>query len=48
MGTTRRENYSFRPIFKGRRGRTGHFKGEVLFQPWDPISGQTDFRVMDC
>jgi hypothetical protein len=48
MGTTRRENYSFGPIFKGRRGRTGHPESGVLFQPWNPISRQTDFRVMDC
>ncbi|KAG0122045.1 hypothetical protein HOY82DRAFT_582335 [Tuber indicum] len=44
MSTTWRENYSFPRIFKGRRERTGHGKGAVLFRPPNPSSGQTDFR----
>ncbi|PLB42736.1 hypothetical protein P170DRAFT_514718 [Aspergillus steynii IBT 23096] len=44
MSTTWRENYSFPRIFKGRRGRTGPCKGAGLCQPWNPSSGQTDFR----
>ncbi|RRR21815.1 hypothetical protein CVV73_24460 [Enterobacter hormaechei] len=47
MSTTWRENYSFRRIFKGRRERTGHHKGVVLYLPLNPSSGQTDFRVID-
>jgi hypothetical protein len=48
MSTTWRENYSFPRIFKGRRERTGHYKSAMLYQPLNPSSGQTDFRVMDC
>ncbi|PLB42834.1 hypothetical protein P170DRAFT_371375, partial [Aspergillus steynii IBT 23096] len=48
MSTTWRENYSFPRIFKGRRGRTGPCKGAGLCQPWNPSSGQTDFRVIGC
>ncbi|EHK21457.1 hypothetical protein TRIVIDRAFT_53758, partial [Trichoderma virens Gv29-8] len=48
MSTTWRENYSFPRIFKGRRGRTGPSRGAGLFQPLNPSSGQTDFRVIDC
>ncbi len=48
MSTTRRESYSLPRIFKGRRERTGHGKGAVLFQPPDPSYGQTDFRVVGC
>ncbi|ODQ68772.1 hypothetical protein LIPSTDRAFT_108358 [Lipomyces starkeyi NRRL Y-11557] len=44
MSTTWRENYSFRWIFKDRRGRTGPCKGAGLCRPWNPSSGQTDFR----
>ena len=47
MSTTWRENYSFPRIFKGRRGRTGRRKGAALCRPWNPSSGQTDFRVVD-
>ena len=47
MSTNWRENYSFRRIFKDRRGRTGPHKGVGLCRPWDPSSGQTDFRVID-
>ena len=46
MSTTWRENYSFPRIFKGRRGRTGPRKGAGLYRPWNPSSGQTDFRVI--
>ena len=46
MSTTWRENYSFPRIFKGRRGRTGPRKGAGLCRPWNPSSGQTDFRVV--
>ena len=46
MSTTWRENYSFPRIFKGRRGRTGPRKGAGLCRPWNPSSGQTDFRVI--
>ncbi|KAL1684636.1 hypothetical protein GGG16DRAFT_67907, partial [Schizophyllum commune] len=48
MSTTRCENYSFPWIFKDCRGRTGHNRGVVLYQPLNPSSGQTDFRVVDC
>ena len=48
MSTTWRENYSFPRIFKDRRGRTGPCKGAGLCQPWNPSSGQTDFRVIGC
>jgi hypothetical protein len=47
MSTTWRESYSFRRIFKGRRERTGPLKGEGLYRPLNPSSGQTDFRVTD-
>ena len=47
MSTTWRESYSLRRIFKGRRGRTGPRKVAGLCRPLNPISGQTDFRVMD-
>jgi hypothetical protein len=47
MSTTWRESYSFRRIFKGRRGRTGPRKGAGLCRPLNPSSGQTDFRVTD-
>ena len=46
MSTTSRENHSFRRIFKGRRERTGPDRGVGLYQPSDPSSGQTDFRVI--
>ena len=45
MGTTWRENYSFKRIFKARRERTGRCKSAALFRPVNPISGQTDSRV---
>jgi hypothetical protein len=48
MSTTWLESYSLPRIFKGRRERTGPDKGVGLYQPSDPISGQTDFRVVDC
>lgn len=48
MSTTWRENYSLPRIFKGRRERTGPSRGAGLFQPLNPSSGQTDFRVMGC
>jgi hypothetical protein len=48
MSTTWLESYSFPRIFKGRRERTGPDKGVGLYQPSDPSSGQTDFRVMGC
>jgi hypothetical protein len=48
MSTTWRENYSFPRIFKGRRERTGPVKGDELYQPLNPSSGQTDFRVIGC
>ena len=48
MSTTWRESYSFPRIFKGRRERTGPGKGAGLYQPLNPSSGQTDFRVIDC
>ena len=35
-------------IFKGRRGRTGPGRSAELYQPWNPISEQIDFRVTDC
>ena len=47
MGTTGREHYLLRRIFTGRRGRTGPRTGARLCRPWDPSSGQTDFRVGD-
>ena len=46
MSTTWRESHSLRWIFKGRRGRSGPRRGAGLYRPWDPSSGQTDFRVM--
>ena len=46
MSTTWRENYSFPWIFKGRRERTRPNRGAGLFQPLNPSSGQTDFRVI--
>ncbi|PWN86377.1 hypothetical protein CTM99_00365 [Bacillus altitudinis] len=46
MSTTWHENYSFPRIFKGRLGRTGRRKGAALSLPWNPSSGQTDFRVV--
>ena len=48
MSTTWLESYSFPRIFKGRRERTGPDKGVELYQPLNPSSGQTDFRVMGC
>jgi len=45
MSTARRESYSFRWIFKGRRERTGRHKGVPLYRSLNPSSGQTDFRV---
>lgn len=48
MSTTWRENYFLPWIFKGRRERTGPSRGAGLFQPLNPSSGQTDFRVMGC
>ena len=48
MSTTSRENHSFRRIFKGRRERTKRRKSAALFQPLNPSSGQTDFRVIGC
>ncbi|RDX40592.1 hypothetical protein OH76DRAFT_1365997, partial [Lentinus brumalis] len=42
---TRRENYSFPWIFKGCRERTGPDRGVELYQPLNPSSGQTDFRI---
>ena len=47
MSTTWHESYSFQRIFKGRRERTGHYRGVVLCRPLNPSSGQTDFRVID-
>ncbi|KAH6604849.1 hypothetical protein Trco_006556 [Trichoderma cornu-damae] len=38
-------NYSLPRIFKGRRERTGPSRGAGLFQPLNPSSGQTDFRL---
>ena len=46
MSTTWLENYFFPRIFKGRQGRAGPDKGVRLFQPDNPSSGQTDFRVV--
>jgi hypothetical protein len=46
MSTTWRENYSFPRIFKDRRGRTGPGQAAGLCPPWNPSSGQTDFRVI--
>ena len=46
MSTTWRENYSFKRIFKARRERTKRHKSAALFRPGNPISGQTDFRVI--
>ena len=48
MSTTWRENYFFKRIFKGRRERTKRRKSAALFQPLNPSSGQTDFRVVGC
>jgi hypothetical protein len=48
MSTTWRENYFFKRIFKARRERTKRRKSAALFQPLNPSSGQTDFRVTDC
>ena len=45
MSTTWRESYSLPRIFRGRRERTGPRRGAGLYPPWDPSSGQTDFRV---
>ena len=45
MGTTWRENYSFKRIFKARRERARRHKGAALFRPVNPSSRQTDFRV---
>ncbi|KAL0420258.1 UNVERIFIED_CONTAM: hypothetical protein Slati_3048700 [Sesamum latifolium] len=39
MSTTGRGRHSVLRIFKGRRGRTGHTRRAVLFQPLDPTSG---------
>ena len=48
MSTTWLESYSFPRIFKGRRERTGPDKSVELYQPLNPSSGQTDFRVIGC
>ena len=48
MRTTWRKNYFFKRIFKARQERTKRRKSAALFQPLDPISGQTDSRVKDC
>src|ERR1700743_3384658 len=48
MSTTWLESYSFPRIFKGRRERTGPCRGAGLYQPLNPSSGQTDFRVIGC
>ena len=48
MSTTWLESYSFPRIFKGRRERTGPDRGVELYQPLNPSSGQTDFRVVGC
>jgi hypothetical protein len=48
MSTTWLKSYSFPRIFKGRRERTGPDKGVELYQPLNPSSGQTDFRVIGC
>ena len=48
MSTTWRKNYFFKRIFKARRERTKRRKSAALFQPLNPSSGQTDFRVTDC
>lgn len=48
MSTTWRKNYFFKRIFKARRERTKRRKSAALFQPLNPSSGQTDFRVMGC
>ncbi|CAK5267006.1 unnamed protein product [Mycena citricolor] len=48
MSTTRCENYSFPWIFKDCQERTGHNRSVVLYQPLNPSSRQTDFRVVDC
>ena len=47
MSTTWRKNYFFKRIFKARRERTKRRKSAALFQPLNPSSGQTDFRVTD-
>ena len=46
MSTTWRKNYFFKRIFKARRERTKRRKSAALFQPLNPSSGQTDFRVI--
>lgn len=48
MSTTWLESYSFPRIFKGRQERTGPDKSVGLYQPLNPSSGQTDFRVIGC
>jgi hypothetical protein len=45
MSTTWHKSDVFRWIFKDRQERTGHCRGAVLCRPWNPSSGQTDFRV---
>ena len=45
MSTIWRENYSLQRIFKGGQERTGPGRSAGLFQPLNPISGQTDSRV---
>ena len=47
MSTTWRKSDSFRWIFTGRQERTGRGGGAALCRPWNPSSGQTDFRVGD-
>ena len=48
MSTTRYEIYTFPWIFKDCQERTGPDRGVRLYQPLNPSSGQTDFRVIDC
>ncbi|KZO89736.1 hypothetical protein CALVIDRAFT_551697 [Calocera viscosa TUFC12733] len=48
MSTTRCENYSFPWIFKDCQERTGPGKSAELLQPFNPSSGQTDFRATSC
>src|SRR3981189_1288986 len=48
MSTTRCEGCSFPWIFTGLRGRTGPGRSAGLYQPLNPSSGQTDFRVVGC
>ncbi|KAJ3911565.1 hypothetical protein F5877DRAFT_93767 [Lentinula edodes] len=45
MSTTRCESYSFPWIFKDCQERTGQNRGVLLYQPLNPSSRQTDFRV---